>query len=181
LGVRNPVTASEADIVSFEQKYDVTLAAIVRDYFTLLNGTTGGKLGMDDENLIGFWHIDQVRPLAEECPEYATGEEPNLFVFADYSIWAHAYALRLIKGQDSATPILLIGVITRCRLRPLLRISSGDMPHTMKVCCFRGSTRRCPSGLPHDGANHYEAAQPQPCRQGQRWPNDSRAVGCDRN
>jgi SMI1/KNR4 family protein SUKH-1 len=109
LGVQNSITASEADIVSFEQKYNVTLAAIVRDYFTLLNGTTGGKLGMDDENLVGFWHIDQVRPLAEECPEYATGDEPNLFVFADYSIWAHAYAMRLTKGQDSATPVLLIG------------------------------------------------------------------------
>src|SRR5258705_7597114 len=96
-------------IVSCERKYADTLPLIVRHYFSELNGTIQGKLGMDDENLIGFWHLDEVRPLDEECPEYKTAEEPNLFIFADHCIWAHAYAMRLASGVNGQTTIFLIG------------------------------------------------------------------------
>ena len=65
---------------------------------------------MDDKNLIGFWHLDQVRPVNEECPEYAIATEPHLFVFADYSIWAHAYAIRLASGVDADTAIFVNGL-----------------------------------------------------------------------
>src|SRR5262249_42431947 len=94
-GIQNRNTATEEDIAAFEQKYDVKLAPIVRSYFCELNGTNEGKLGMDDLHLIGFWHLDQVRPMSEECPEYVTADETRLFMFADYSIWGAGYAIRL--------------------------------------------------------------------------------------
>lgn len=106
--IRNPTGATEADIVAFEAKYDVKLAPIVRGYFSEINGTKVGELGMDDEYLIGFWHLEQVPPMKEECPQFVTAQEPNLFIFADYSIWAHGYAIRL-GPTDAETAIFLIG------------------------------------------------------------------------
>jgi hypothetical protein len=108
-GIRNRSTASAADIILFQEKYCVKLPTIVRDYFYELNGTIGGQLGMDDENLIGFWHLDQVRPMKEECPTYIIADGPNLFIFADYSIWALGYAMRLVMEDEDETPIFLIG------------------------------------------------------------------------
>ena len=68
-GIRNQAGAPEADIVAFEAKYDVKLAPIVRCYFSELNGT---KVGHMDEHLIMFWHLEQIRPMKEECPQFAT-------------------------------------------------------------------------------------------------------------
>lgn len=107
-GIRNGRTATEMDISAFEGNYDLKLPPIVRDYFLELNGTIGGKLGMDDERLIGFWRLDQVRPMKEEFPEYSTAEEANLFIFADYSIWVAAYAIRLTSGGDGESAVFLI-------------------------------------------------------------------------
>jgi len=108
-GIQNRGTATETDIVAFEQQYGVRLAPIIRDYFCELNGTSQGELGMDDANLIGFWHLDQVRPMKEDCPQYVTADEPDLFMFADYSIWAIGYAVRLATADDAATAVFLIG------------------------------------------------------------------------
>ena len=129
--IPNPSAATEADIVAFEQKYNVTLAPIVREYFHELNGTKTGELGMDDECLLGFWHLDQVRPVKEECPKYATADEPNLFMFADYSIWALGYAIRLAPANDAATAIFLLGGNKPVKLAPTLeeflnRYAVGD-------------------------------------------------------
>jgi len=34
---------------------------VVADYFLTANGTKYGRSGMEDEDLISFWHLDQVR------------------------------------------------------------------------------------------------------------------------
>jgi hypothetical protein len=62
---------------------------------------------MDDEHLIGFWHLDQAQPMKEECPQYVTDDEPHLFMFADYSIWAAGWAMRLATADDAKTAIFL--------------------------------------------------------------------------
>jgi hypothetical protein len=118
-GIQNPKTATGADIASFEERYGVTMAPTVRDYFTVLNGTVNGKLGMDDENLTGFWHIDEVRRVNEECPQFAaTEQDAALFVFADHSIWAHAYALRLKDGENSQTSVYFLGTGVPMQIAP---------------------------------------------------------------
>jgi SMI1 / KNR4 family (SUKH-1) len=106
-GIQNRNVATDNEIGTFENKYAVALPPIVREYFCELNGTKIGKLGMEDGHFVGFWHLDQVRPIEEECPEYATGGEPNLFIFADYSIWALGYAVRL--SMAAATAVFLVG------------------------------------------------------------------------
>ena len=65
LGIRNPYCATAADIAAFEAKFGLNLAPTVRQYFMELNGTKSGQLGMADEHLIGFWHLDQVRSRAD--------------------------------------------------------------------------------------------------------------------
>jgi hypothetical protein len=49
LDILNPHTATQAQIDSFEQRFDVILPRIFRDYFTSLNGTIGGCSGWTTE------------------------------------------------------------------------------------------------------------------------------------
>jgi len=69
--------------------------------------------GISDDALISFWSLNEVKPIPEEAPEFARPsyieEAESLFVFADYSIWAHAYAIRLYSSSENANPIIVIG------------------------------------------------------------------------
>jgi hypothetical protein len=107
LRILNSTGASDNEIAQFEARYRVTLPPIVREYFSVLNGTEVGQCGMEDEDLISFWHLDQVRTLAEECPGEGTPHADQLFVFADWSIWAYAWAVRLSADTAAATPVVI--------------------------------------------------------------------------
>jgi hypothetical protein len=106
-GVVNPTPATEAEIAAFEAGYNVRLPAEVRAYFRLLNGTRHGKGGLDDsEHLLSFWHLSQVRTLAEE----GITDDPRadqIFVFADYSLWVWAFGLRLGLDPSQPAPIIV--------------------------------------------------------------------------
>jgi hypothetical protein len=97
---RNP--ASDGEILAFENQYGVHLPQVVRDYFRLLNGTDGGQASMDDEEQISFWHLDQLRPLATILPNDDTPGAAEMFVFADWSLEVHLWALRLTKEEQPA-------------------------------------------------------------------------------
>jgi len=107
LGILNSKGASDDEIAHFEARYRVTLPPGVREYFSVLNGTEAGQFGMEDEDLISFWHLDQVRTLAEECPGDETVHADQLFVFADWSIWASAWAVRLSADPAAPTPVII--------------------------------------------------------------------------
>jgi len=66
-----------------------------------------------DDMLIRFWMLDEVKALPEGAPDYASPhyiESPeSLFLFADFSLWAHAYAVRLTADPPETNEIFLIG------------------------------------------------------------------------
>lgn len=103
----NPQGATEAEIISFEKRYGVALPPGVRDYFALLNGTAAGQCGMADADEISFWHLDEVRSLAEERPDDETPDAGRFFVFADYLIWSHAWAVHLSDDVSAPTPVVI--------------------------------------------------------------------------
>lgn len=105
-GILNDRGATSEEISAFEVRYRVTLPDDVRAYFEELNGTRGGALGMDDSDLLGFWHLDQVRTFAEEGVNNGP-EDQHAFVLADYSIWGYAFGIVLLPHSD-ARPFVVV-------------------------------------------------------------------------
>ena len=85
------------DIKAFEAQHGVHLPPFIADYFLTVNGTKEGQWAMEDEDLISFWHLDQVQTL----------EGGHLFVFADWSIDAHSWAVRLTGDATAPAPIVI--------------------------------------------------------------------------
>ena len=104
-GILAPAVADNSLIAEFEQRYRVVLPDDLRTYFTTVNGTIERRLGMDDADLIGFWHLDQVRTFAEE--ELADiPDASSIFAFADQSIQVYTYGVRLSDGAAAPTPVV---------------------------------------------------------------------------
>ena len=86
------------------------MPADLRDYFLTVNGMAQG---VTDDALIRFWSLNEVKPIPEEAPDYSDPsyieEAESLFLFADYCIWSHAYAIRLSSRSESPNPVIIIG------------------------------------------------------------------------
>jgi hypothetical protein len=104
LGLR---AATSAEIAAFEERYSVVLPPVVREYFATVNGTRDGRLGMEDEDQIGFWHLDQVEPLELPTTGDPTAGGGALFVFADWLIDSWRYAFRLTRDHDEVAPVFV--------------------------------------------------------------------------
>lgn len=111
----NPGVSKEK-LTAFESRYRVSLPADLRDYFLTVDGMADG---FTDNALIRFWSLSEVKPIPEEAPSFSdpsyVEDAESLFVFADYSIWCHAYAIRLSLTGDS-NPIFVIGDETPLRM-----------------------------------------------------------------
>jgi hypothetical protein len=107
-GILNEHHATEAELVAFEARYNVVLPADLRHYFATVNGTALGQYGMDDSDLLGFWHLDQVHTFAEE--RMTSGDQDagarHTFAFADHSIWCFGFGIQLSSNRIAATPIV---------------------------------------------------------------------------
>ena len=110
LGVKINAGVSEMELNDFEQKYGVVLPRDFRDYLKHVNGMPHDEV---DDGMIRFWTLQEIEPLTQGAPEYCRGtyvQNPEtLFLFADYSIWAHAYAIRLGKTALEANEVIIIG------------------------------------------------------------------------
>ena len=93
--------ATIANLRAFESAFNVRCPDDFASYLTTLGGM---KDGMWDRHLIRFWPLPEIRPL-EDMPDYA-----GYFVFADYSISAHEYALQC--GRSNRSDVVLVGAAT---------------------------------------------------------------------
>lgn len=99
-------TVTEADIAAFEARHGRGLPADARAYFLALNGF-GDHATMDGE-LLTFWDLSRRRPLSEEAPALNVPDAESYFVFADYFMWCHAYALRLHPGENPTAEVVFV-------------------------------------------------------------------------
>jgi hypothetical protein len=101
---------SKAQLDSFESKHGVVLPEDLRDYFLCVNGMPDGEV---DDGMIRFWMLEELQPLTQGAPAYSDAsyiQHPeSLFLFADYSIWAHAYAIRLGSASLQSHEVVIIG------------------------------------------------------------------------
>ena len=108
--------AAASDIDAFERRHGVRLPVEAREFYAHLDGMPPGAW---DEELLSFWPLAEAGPvpvLLSGCrgiPDYG-GIERSLpdaasyFVFADYSIWVHVYAVRLSADPTAPCPVVWI-------------------------------------------------------------------------
>jgi len=107
LDVRPGVSAAE--LVQFEARYGVALPEGLRHYYSVVDGVEGES--MVSGHLFRFWPLREVKLLSEELPEEPLhhSEFKDYFLFADYSLWTCAYAVRLTKNLGRRNFIVMVG------------------------------------------------------------------------
>ena len=103
LGITPLAGATDSSIAAFEQRHGVRMPEDLRTWFRSFGGT---ELNEWDEELIRFWKLDEVQP-AEVAPDF--------FVFADYSISAHEYAVHI---SESDTRVVMLAAPARRPVAP---------------------------------------------------------------
>lgn len=102
----NPGVSSE-ELAAFESKYQVSMPSDLREYFLTVNGMPEGTM---DDALIRFWALNEVKPISEGAPDYSDIQDAqSLFLFADYCIWSHAYAIRLSCNKETSNAVFVVG------------------------------------------------------------------------
>ena len=103
-------------IQRFEAKYNVVLPADLHEYFRAIDGMEDGD---SDNELVAFLPLADIKPVPEELrtfagtPDYTSicdglPAAPKFFVFADYMITSHVYAIRLSQDPEAPTPVIWI-------------------------------------------------------------------------
>lgn len=106
-GVKLNLGASEDALAAFEAKYNVHLPSDLRDYFAAVNGFDGSEGWVTDSELITFLGLDEVKSVSEYwSPEVADAD--SYFVFADYSLAAFVYAIRLVNDSGDGSSVVVI-------------------------------------------------------------------------
>ena len=104
---------AKAELDAFEARHRVVLPEDVRDYFLCVNGMAPDEV---DDGTIRFWMLAELQPLTQGAPAFADSsyiQNPeSLFLFADYSLWAHAYAIRLGSAPLPSNEVVIIGYDT---------------------------------------------------------------------
>jgi len=99
--------AFEAEIIDLERRQGLKVPPELRAYLSMADGMPTGST---DSNLIRFWPSAEILPISVGAPEMigAGTEHGQALLFADYSLWAHAYAVQpgapyhvLLVGGDS--------------------------------------------------------------------------------
>jgi hypothetical protein len=98
---------SALDLRAFTEEYGVVLPD---DFARYLLATGGMAEGEWDEHRIRFWPLSEITPLNSHLQLENEELSRQLFVLADHSVWAHAYAIRLSRGQDAHSgAVFLVG------------------------------------------------------------------------
>lgn len=88
-GIANPQGASAAEIAMFEQKHSIELEVGFREYLRIVNGMAAG---CTDDQLMCFLSLDAID---DAMQSFANTISSNDVLFAEYSVFAHCYVLRL--------------------------------------------------------------------------------------
>jgi len=99
--------ATEEQFCAFEAEYKVRLPEDLRKYLGTVNGFDGSEHWMTDDQSITFFGLQEIKPLREYWSAKVVDAD-GYFVFADYSLSAHVYAIRL--GDGSVDPNCVVVV-----------------------------------------------------------------------
>lgn len=112
LELNPPATSAEID--EFATRHGLALPEDFRAFYEYCDGSVGM-----DEALNEFWPLSEIdtvpAKLSDFCgiPDYSAisrhlPDARNYFVFADHSIWACVYAIRLTQDGNAGNPVIVI-------------------------------------------------------------------------
>jgi hypothetical protein len=101
-GIKLKLGASEIELFAFENKYNVRLPEDLKDYFSTVNGFDDSDV---DGEYITFLPLEEIEPLSINWSQAA--EAKSYFIFADYSISCHVYAIKLTEDTKFDNPIFI--------------------------------------------------------------------------
>ena len=101
--------ADEAALRRFESHYRVMLPSDMRRYFLHVDGMAEDE--MDPVHHVRFWSVQELQPVPDafEDPVYQEQVFRDFYIFADYSLWAHAYAIRLADMVTLRHGVCIVG------------------------------------------------------------------------
>ena len=101
--IRPGVSAEQ--FAQFEEKFQAWLGPDIHAYFEAVNGMELDE--MDSESHIRFWPLEEVKPLQEAVEAPWAAGYTGYYLFADYLLWSHGYAIDLSPtGQGT---IVMVG------------------------------------------------------------------------
>lgn len=117
LGVAVRAGLSADAVAAFEQRRGLSLPASVRRFYQFMDGMEEGSC---DEELIFFWPLSAVGAVPEKLsgfrgiPDYggielSLPDAASYYIFADHSVWAHVYAMRLSGDPAAPSSVVWIG------------------------------------------------------------------------
>ncbi len=89
----------------FKQRSGVQLGPGIREYFKAVNGMALDE--MDPDCHMRFWPLQEVKPVQEEFDAPWVAQYTGSYLFADYLLWSHAYAIDLTPAGQEA--IVMVG------------------------------------------------------------------------
>ncbi|MDT4969188.1 MAG: / family [Acidobacteriota bacterium] len=129
--------ASEEELATFEATHNVRLPGDLRSYFAAANGFDGSEHWMADRDLITFLSLDEAKPVSQVLP--LDINDNSYFVFADYSLSAHFYAIQLSSGlEHSGTVAVFNGDVPIKVADSFSEFAEGYMKHKNKRMLFPG-------------------------------------------
>jgi hypothetical protein len=87
---------------AFEERIGSALPPGLRRLLLLSNGMSPEE--RDPESQVRFWGLEELTFVRSCAPELDFPQYQGVLVFADYSVWAHAYGVALSSGQ-----VMLVG------------------------------------------------------------------------
>ncbi len=106
-GIKLRCGATESENAAYEAKYDVCLPEDMREVFSVVNGFDNRKGQEVDNEMITFFSLEEIKPLNTSDWGIASGAE-SYFVFADWSLAAHVYAVRLSKDCAASGQVVVV-------------------------------------------------------------------------
>ena len=106
-GIKLRRGATSEEFAAFELKHNIRLPDDLREYLTAVDGFDGSEHWMTDDEVITFLGLDEMKPLSEYwSPDVADAN--SYFVFADYSLAAHVYAIRLSSDSSDSNDVVVL-------------------------------------------------------------------------
>jgi hypothetical protein len=75
----------------------------MRRYFLAIDGMSSSAT---DDDLFHFCPLQEVQPVIEAFPDADVKGYSGYFVVAEFSLWAHAYAIRLSTNEDCPVAVV---------------------------------------------------------------------------
>jgi len=116
IGAKVRPGASHSAIQSFEGAHRVRLSRELCDYYQAVDGMEEGQT---DNDMLEFLPLNSLKRVTEELiefggiPDYrglrdSLADPSRCFVFIDYMIRSHVYAVRLTQDAQAVTPVIWI-------------------------------------------------------------------------